>query len=618
MGSGALESESRGGSGGSTDRELPAESLPPLLRWLCHDTAAEGALILQTTNDETRLLGAFNAPLGLQRLMTRLAPLIAAGTEVTTTSDLGLLGPERPLQLLPVPTDSGDVHLCLIAPSQTQATTVPSAKSLAVEALAAHVELLQAGREEARIHTGHVARGELLQETLDGLDEPLCTCDQQGRILAVNLALGRLLDEDRHGLIGRNLTRFLSGDATAFMEHLRARTDAEAPYPGPTWHLLDAHGHDLEVSVKKTVLLREDRPERILLHWRPVERQSATPSLQDARSIILERVTRREPVQATLGSVCELAESQLPETIAIISVPRPEGGRLLIAPDMPPHLRQGLEAHHGFDTDESLCASVVATGERHICPDVRMEDRWPDYRWFAVAHGIHSIWSEPLRSRDGNTLGALTVFRAEAGRPTCEQLDALQRLADLGAVAVSHANFLEELESQAYHDGLTGLPNRRLLSDRLAHQLGLARRSRQPVAVLLLDVDGFKQVNDQLGHHEGDRLLCRLANELGSVLRPGDTLARLGGDEFVVVAALGHSGDAPALAERLLAAAKRLSATNCAGISIGISVFPDHGDSERPLLHRADSAMYQAKEQGKNRWAVYAHSATDQALHPAR
>lgn len=135
---------------------------------------------------------------------------------------------------------------------------------------------------------------------------------------------------------------------------------------------------------------------------------------------------------------------------------------------------------------------------------------------------------------------------------------------------------------------------------------------------MLLDVDEFKQVNDQLGHHEGDRLLCRLANELGSVLRPGDTLARLGGDEFVVVAALAHSGDAPALAERLLAAAKRLFPTNHAGISIGISVFPDHGDSERPLLHRADCAMYQAKEQGKNRWAIYAHSASDKALHPAR
>jgi diguanylate cyclase (GGDEF)-like protein len=166
------------------------------------------------------------------------------------------------------------------------------------------------------------------------------------------------------------------------------------------------------------------------------------------------------------------------------------------------------------------------------------------------------------------------------------------------------------LQHQAFCDALTGLPNRRLLTDRLCHTLANAERRGQPVALLYVDLDGFKLVNDSLGHHVGDRLLVEVATRLRSRVRQSDTLARLGGDEFTVVLGnLGHISEAATVADALL---KVLAAPFLIGdheltisASIGISVYPDSAADSTALLQQADSAMYAAKRGGKNRLMYY-------------
>ncbi|MFV8836478.1 diguanylate cyclase [Aquisalimonas sp.] len=603
MRNGAPDAELYYGHGKTVGHEFPIASLTPILQWLCLDPGLSGAFVLRWTQGRASLIGAAGDTHNLAELSHTAARFLPyPESAITTTAEQDLPLPARGLRLIPLPDPKEDLLLCLFTP-ENQAGAPPEPPPEALDALSAHLQLLLERRREAQSQTGHIAHASLLQQTLDGLDDPLCTCDRQGRILSANRALSRLLGQERQELVGRNLATLLSEDDLSVGEFLQPHGGSDYPDTARTWRLQVPLARQQQVVLRKTLLHHDGHSQRILLRWYTTG--ATCTNLQDARTLVLERVARREPVTSTLSTICEIAENQWPGSLAIISVPKPEGGRLLAAPSMTEHFRHGIESHHRFDPDESLCATVVATGERHICPDVRMEDRWPDYRWFAVAHGIHSIWGEPLITRDGNTVGAITVCHRHAGQPNSQQLDVMKRLADLAALTVSHANFLEELESHAFHDGLTGLPNRRLLSDRLRHQLGLARRTHRPVAVMLLDVDGFKQVNDERGHDEGDQLLCRLSAQLAGVLRPGDTLARLGGDEFVVIAGIARSGDAAAVAEKLLAAAARMPSELPVGLSIGISLFPDHGDSERPLLHRADRAMYQAKEHGKNRWCIY-------------
>ena len=166
-------------------------------------------------------------------------------------------------------------------------------------------------------------------------------------------------------------------------------------------------------------------------------------------------------------------------------------------------------------------------------------------------------------------------------------------------------------EELAKHDPLTGLPNRILLEDRIERAVELARRQRHPMAVLFIDMDGFKRINDQHGHAAGDAVLVTVAERIAATLRKADSVARLGGDEFVVVLhEVGSEEDALVVANKIMTAVSAnpiaVGGIEVAGrFSVGISVFPDHGVSSRELLGRADQALYLAKNRGRGRCAVF-------------
>ncbi|HEY1697096.1 MAG TPA: diguanylate cyclase [Polyangiaceae bacterium] len=180
-----------------------------------------------------------------------------------------------------------------------------------------------------------------------------------------------------------------------------------------------------------------------------------------------------------------------------------------------------------------------------------------------------------------------------------------------GSVVVSFADiterrvFQQQLEHAAFHDALTGLPNRKLFMERLGHTLELARRRAERVAVAFLDLDRFKSVNDTLGHDAGDRLLAEIGRRLAGSLRGSDVVARIGGDEFCAV--LTGVADAPSartIAERMLDAVTPIFEVDghdfAITASIGIALYPDHATEPSMLLRQADDAMYRVKARGKN------------------
>jgi diguanylate cyclase (GGDEF)-like protein len=164
---------------------------------------------------------------------------------------------------------------------------------------------------------------------------------------------------------------------------------------------------------------------------------------------------------------------------------------------------------------------------------------------------------------------------------------------------------LRRLDREATHDALTGLPNRRYLSQWLSHCVGMAERGERDLAVLFIDLDGFKHVNDGAGHETGDRVLRGIGTALAQSLRPSDFLCRLGGDEFAVVCVEGVAPESLArLADRLIAEVSRAAqmaahGSSRVGASIGIARYPTDGDTADALLNAADSAMYEAKARGR-------------------
>jgi len=236
---------------------------------------------------------------------------------------------------------------------------------------------------------------------------------------------------------------------------------------------------------------------------------------------------------------------------------------------------------HAEDQERYDAAGLAAARGEPYAVDVRLVGLDGEVRWTAMRGKM--------------------IFDA-AGRP--------MRMIGVSQDVTERKRREDEDRFLAYHDTLTGLPNRRLLDDRLRQAVNLSQRRDTRVAVMLIDLDDFKRVNDQLGHRAGDAVLREVAQRLGGCVRKADTLARQGGDEFVVVIPdLPQAADCQVVAEKILRALApgfRVDGGEFRiGASIGISIYPaDAGDGDA-LLRNADAAMYRAKQQGRNNYRFY-------------
>lgn len=215
------------------------------------------------------------------------------------------------------------------------------------------------------------------------------------------------------------------------------------------------------------------------------------------------------------------------------------------------------------------------------------------------------------------TLGLLEITGMAMPQYKEHYLNLAEIISRVCGLAISNARAYQQMqeaqatiEHMAYHDALTGLPNRVLFNDRFTAALAQAHRHERRLAVLLLDLDRFKAVNDSLGHSAGDLLLREVGRQLSSVLRQGDTIARLGGDEFVILLAeIAHERDVIKVAERVrevFATPFRFDGRELQiGASIGIAVYPDDGRDPDTLLNRADLAMYHVKQHGRSHYQRY-------------
>lgn len=261
---------------------------------------------------------------------------------------------------------------------------------------------------------------------------------------------------------------------------------------------------------------------------------------------------------------------------------------------------------------EGPCLVAYRSGKPVAEGDLRAAaTRFPEFAPQAVAAGLSAVFAFPLRQSDSQ-LGALDLYSESPGLLTQEAMEAAQTLADVAAAYLLNAQARLELQTisdrahnRSLHDDLTGLPNRALLLERLEHAFLRSRRTGAVSAVLFVDLDAFKAVNDRYGHATGDDLLIALAGRLSALLRPADTVARLHGDEFVILCEdLHHADEAIVIAHRLDRALSEPFELAAGSINITASVgiaFADLAGAPAEVLRNADTAMYQAKRAGGGR-----------------
>ena len=279
-------------------------------------------------------------------------------------------------------------------------------------------------------------------------------------------------------------------------------------------------------------------------------------------------------------------------------------------------------------------SSVTLTRNPHDVCDLHRANHYalivldiemPGMDGFAVMAGLKQIEMEAgnylpvlaITANHEHKLRALELGAKDFIRKPFDPQEMLRRIYNLLEVRLLHDETREQhkmLETLALHDPLTGLANRRLLLDRLSVALIQARRSNGPMAIMYLDLDGFKEVNDTMGHGAGDTLLKFVAERLTRTVRAEDTVARLGGDEFVMTLRHIHgAADAGAMAGKVIEVlakpyeieGRMVQVT----VSAGVAIYPNDDDKDaESLLKSADTALYEAKRAGKNTFRIDAHS----------
>ena len=338
-------------------------------------------------------------------------------------------------------------------------------------------------------------------------------------------------------------------------------------------------------------------------------------SANDAR--LLEEGARAVSVEQAAETLARVTRDALGSEHASVFLADEEDRIAHVAVDAPEEFRRiATERLVGSPVRDFRLWRRVTRQRRPVFVEDASESQLIPAELVALLH-LRSYVAFPLMTAD-RALGLVVCSDTRERREwTEEQKELVEQLALEGALVIENAGLraqdrrrLDDLSRRAFHDPLTELPNRTLFRDRLEHALARTRRGRASVGVLLVDLDGFKEINDNFGHEAGDQVLVAVAQRLRASLRPADTVARLGGDEFTVLLEdITNVEEATRVAERIESSLRTPFMVEGhetrVGTSIGIAINAAGQEDPSTLLRNADAAMYQAKRMGKGRHAIY-------------
>lgn len=440
--------------------------------------------------------------------------------------------------------------------------------------------------------------------------------DEAGVLHYVSPAVGPMLGYAPNDLIGRNQIELVHPDelveAGGLFERLAedpgdsVRAEVRIRHADGGWRIL---------SVLATDCRDDPAVGGIVLNARDVTTRRRAEQLVVEQAELLEAVARGAPLELTLQKIGLMIEHARPGSTCAVATFEPDGSlRVRAAPNLPGSVVNALD---DLDTGTPLHLALVTDGD----------DRWIEVGAEELDETPKVGSPERRRCRvgqvtapaDGVRLGAILVFDDGTPRADDESSDVLDRAITLASIAVERRRFESALEYQAMYDPLTGLPNRALLRARVHDALMRASRLETGVAVLFVDLDRFRVVNDSVGHAVGDELLRAVTERFRAVLLPGDTLGRFGGDSFVVVCArVAGEAAAVAAAERFareLEAPFRIDDGEVfVTASIGIALADDASIPAEALIRNADVAMYRAKDQGRNQHVVFQETVDRRAV----
>jgi diguanylate cyclase (GGDEF)-like protein len=347
----------------------------------------------------------------------------------------------------------------------------------------------------------------------------------------------------------------------------------------------------------------------IMGQLRDISERKREELLERDRVEVVQMLAGNQPLKAVLSRLTKMIEGQLPGSMSQVMLRRDDRLYHAAASNLPDSYIRAVDGIPIGPTAGSFGAAV-SQGKTVVADDVARDAVWDGYRELALEHNLRSSCSVPIYSREGVIGGTLTLYDGQPHPSYSAQLGLLQMASRLASVAIEQRELTSQLAYQAQHDALTGLYNRFSFEDRVKLALAQGRRDGGHTAILWVDLDRFKLVNDSLGHIIGDSLLQKVAKRLVDSVRETDIVARWGGDEFVVgLLQLRAPRDATLVAQKILDALRIPFDVEGHEVfvtaTIGIGVSPRHGRDMATLLRNTDNAMCRAKNEGKNNYRWY-------------
>jgi len=426
---------------------------------------------------------------------------------------------------------------------------------------------------------------------LDLLLDVVCVVDKDGRFLSVSAASERVLGYRPEEMLGRTAFEMMHPDDRAASKALVERINSGQPSHDHENRYIHKDGHIVHIMWSAQWLEAEQVRVGVA---RDITARKRAEALQAALYAVSQAAHAIGDLHTLYGQVHEVLEPLLPVTHFSVVLYDTANDQLSIAYHADP---SALPPSPMPPSSASVHAEVIRCAEALLFTPETTDPHALDWLGAPLIAGTQ-------------TIGALVLQNNGASVHCTEQDKALlQFVASQVAAAIERKRTQTRLEFLAQYDQLTQLPNRMLLLDRLRSALHRAKRDTLQLAVLYLDMDRFKYINDTFGHTTGDLLLQEVARRLQQCVRESDTVGRLGGDEFaIIVDNIGSQADASLVAEKIilsLSAPYSLDGhTLMSAPSLGIALYPEHGQSELQLVRHADEAMYMAKRNGGKRYML--------------
>lgn len=459
----------------------------------------------------------------------------------------------------------------------------------------------------------------MLSLGFDQADAAVLIADAGGIVRHLNRGLRRMLGYSDAELIGQSLHSLFEDGATTLKEALSSpRLDTGQPIRAEA-RVRDKGGEGIWCEVSASPVAGDNGRTAHLV----VLLTEVTQSRIQARLLnrLLEALARDTATTEVMALMCSEVERISPDVLAsVIRIDEHGCMRPLAGPSLPAAYLAHIDGVP-IGAGRGACGSAAWSGKTVICADIATDPYWEGIRHHALDNGLAACWSTPVLSNDRRVLGTFAFYYRSARQPDPFQRRLVDTCVHLCAVALERDLIRQRVHHLAHHDHLTGLPNRTQLLARAQQALAAAALAGQPLAVLSLHIERFRQVNSELGQDAGDHLLRLTAQRLLAAIGPADVAGRLSGNQFVVVLANAGATQARKAAAHLLQAlALPLVVENSTlspQLGIGVSLYPEHADQVDQLLLQANQARLQAREHGNDNLHFYSE-ALDAAMQARR